>query len=106
MNNNNNKICNPKTEVEQGISFNEQDYMTMLLTHLKELEKNMAIVLTECSNEKLYREYKKMFDTIADAQRKSYELMFYLGWYTLEEAKNTKVSSLHKELQTQLDNLS
>lgn len=101
----NNKISNPKKEVPTGINLNEQDYMTILLTHLKELEKNMTVALTEASNEKLYKEYKKIFDAIADAQRKSYELMFFLGWYSLEEAKNTKVVTLHKELQTQLDNL-
>ncbi len=102
---NNNKVCNPKKEVPTGIELNDQDYMTILLTHLKELEKNMTVALTEASNEKLYREYKKMFDAIADAQRKSYELMFYLGWYTLEKAKDTKIDALEKNLQTQLDNL-
>ena len=33
---NNNKICNPKKEVPTGISLNDQDYMTILLTHLKD----------------------------------------------------------------------
>lgn len=101
----NNKVCNPKTEVPTGISLNDQDYMTILLTHLKELEKNMTVALTEASNEKLYKEYKKMFDAISDAQRKAYELMFYLGWYTLEQAKDTKIETLEQELQTQLSNL-
>ncbi len=102
---NNNKISNPKQEVPVGISLNDQDYMTILLSHLKELSKNMTVVLTEASNEKLYKEYKKMFDTIVDAQRKSYELMFYLGWYSLEESKENKVTTLSNDLQTQYDNL-
>lgn len=102
---NNNKVSNPKKEVPTGIALNDLDYMTTLLTLLKDFEKNMTVALTEASNEKLYKEYKKMFDAMADAQRKSYELMFHFGWYALEEAKGTKVEALQKELQTQLDNL-
>ena len=101
----NNKICNPKKEVPTGIALNDQDYMTILLTHLKELEKNLTVALTESSNQKLYKEFKKMFDSIANTQRLAYELMFYYGWYSLEAAKDTKVSTLCDELQTQLDNL-
>lgn len=101
----NNKICNPKTEVPTGVALNAQDYMTTLLTHLKELEKNMTVALTEASNEQLYKEYKKMLDNIADAQRKSYEFMFFMGWYSLEKANDSKIDALHKELQTQLENL-
>ncbi len=101
----NNKINNPKKEVPKGINLNDQDYMTILLSHLKELEKNMAVALTETSNETLYKKYKKMFDNISDAQRKCYELMFYLGWYNLEEAKNTKVENLYNELETQYNDL-
>ena len=47
---NNNKISNPKKEVPTGISLNDQDYMTILLSHLKELTKNYAVALTEASN--------------------------------------------------------
>lgn len=101
----NNKVCNPKKEVPKGMGLNDKDYMTILLTHLKELEKNMAVALTECSNEKLYKDYKKMFDAIADAQRKIYELMFFLGWYPLEQAKDTKITTLESELQQEMNDL-
>ena len=85
--------------------LNDQNYMTILLSHLKELTKNMTVAITEASHEKLYKDYKKMYDALADAQRKSYELMFYLGWYSLEKATDTKIDNLASELQTQLDNL-
>ena len=102
---NNNKISNPKKEVPTGLALNDQDYMTILLTHFKELEKNLTVALTEASNQKLYKELKKMFDSIANTQRLAYELMFNYGWYSLEKAKDTKITTLEKELQTQLDNL-
>ena len=58
----NNKISNPETSVPKGISLNDQDYMTILLTLLKAIEKNITVALTESSNEILYKEFKKIFD--------------------------------------------
>ena len=101
----NNKISNPKTEVPKGISLNDQDYMTILLTLLKAIEKNMTVALTESSNETLYKEFKKMFDDIAKIQRDAYELMFRNGWYSLEKAETKKVSTLEQELNTQMESL-
>ena len=101
----NNKVCNPKTEVPTGIALNDQDYMTILLTHLKELEKNMTVALTEASNSVIYLEYKDMFEKLIKLQRASYEVMFKLGWYTLEEVPSTKVETLQKNLQSQLDDV-
>ena len=36
---NNNKITNPKTETQTGISMNDKDYITSILTCLKEMTK-------------------------------------------------------------------
>lgn len=100
-----NKISNPKTEVPKGISLNDQDYMTMLLTLLKDIEKNMTVALTESSNENLYKELKKMADEITEYQRDAYELMFRKGWYNLEKAEAKKIDTLEQELNTQLEDL-
>ena len=100
-----NKICNPKKEVPEGISLNDQDYMTMLLSNLKWLVKNMTVSLTEASNSKLYTEYKSMFDNLIKHQRACYELMFKFGWYSLEQADVKKISTLSNDLDTQLKNL-
>ncbi len=101
-----NKVSNPKTEVPKGISLNDQDYMTILLTLLKAIEKNMTVALTESSNETLYKEFKKIFDDIAQYQRDAYELMFRKGWYSLEKADAKKITTLEEELNTQLEDLS
>ena len=101
----NNKISNPETSVPKGISLNDQDYMTILLTLLKAIEKNITVALTESSNETLYKEFKKIFDDIAKMQRDAYELMFRNGWYKLEEAEDKKIKTLEQELNTQLENL-
>ncbi len=101
----NKKIANPKTPVPKGLGLNDQDYMTTLLSTLKAMVKDMTVALTEASNSELYKKFKDMFENLMKLQRASYELMFKLGWYTLEEAKENKVNTLDNELQTQLDNL-
>lgn len=95
---NNNEIKNPKTEVPSGIKFNDKDYMNSLLSTLKEMVKNYAVVLTEVSNETLYQEYKIMFDNYSNLQREVYELMFRKGWYTLEKAETNKMNQKYQTL--------
>jgi len=48
-----NEINNKKKEVPTGITLNDKDYLTTLLTLLKDMEKNLAVALTEASNENL-----------------------------------------------------
>ena len=101
----NNKISNPKTEVPTGRSFNDKDYINCLLSSLKELVKNYAIVLTEASNENLYNIYKSMFDNYSSLQREAYEVMFRNGWYSLEKAEIQKINSKIQMLQQEITDL-
>ena len=103
---NNKKISNPKTNVPKGKSLNDKDYMNSLLSSLKEMVKNYAVVLTEASNETLYKQYKEMFDEYADLQREVFETMFKKGWYSLEVAEEEKINSKHKMLKQELNDLS
>lgn len=102
---NNNEIKNPQQQVPTGTQLNEKDYMNSLLTCLKEMEKNYAIVLTEASNETLYQKYKEMFDVYASLQREVYELMFRKGWYTLEQAAEQKINQKYKTLNQEFTDL-
>ena len=88
-----------------ALSVKDKDKFYEVTNKVKDMEKNMTIALTEASNEKLYNAYLKMFDDIKNMQREAYELMFEFGWYSLEEAKTTKVDTLIKELETKLENL-
>ena len=101
----NNNINNKKIKVPTGINLNNKDYLTILLTNLKEMEKNMATTMTEASNERLYEHYKNMFENYSELQRKTYELMFKNGWYTLEKAQKTKINNLIKNLVSELKDL-
>lgn len=95
---NNNKITNPKTEVPTGIEMNEKDYLTCLLTALKEMSKNYVTAMTEASNESLFKSYKSQFTEVSSLQRETYELMFQNGWYTLEKAAPQKITEKYNTL--------
>ena len=101
----NNTISNPKTEVEKGIDLNDKDYMTSILTCLKELTKNYAVVLTEASNEELYQKYVEIFNSISRLQREVYEEMFKKGWYTLEQAQQLKIKNAYNTLNQEYKDL-
>jgi len=101
----NNQISNPKTEVPKGTSINDKDYMNSLLSCLKEIVKNYAVVLTEASNETLYKEYKTMFDEYSNLQREVYETMFRKGWYSLEKVDKQKLDAKYQTLNQEFMDL-
>jgi len=101
----NNQIKNTKTEVPTGIKLNDKDYLNSLLSCLKEIVKNYAVVLTEASNENLYNTYKTMFDKYIELQRNVFELAFRKGWYTLETAEPNKVSNKYLMLNQEYTDL-
>ena len=105
MNNQNNKIKNPKTEVSKGISLNEKDYLNTLLSCLKEMSKNYVTAMTEASNENLYQSHLETFLNIINLEREVYELMFQNGWYTLEKAETTKIDEKYQTLNQELTDL-
>ena len=102
---NNNQISNPKVEVPTGMALNDKDYISSLLSTLKQLVKDYAVVLTEVSNETLYSEYKVMFDTYSSLQREVYELMFRKGWYVLERCDANKISNKYQTLNQEFMDL-
>ena len=97
----NNIIKSKKEEVSKGIELNDKDYLNSINSTLKEMAKNYSVVLTEASNENLFKVYKKIFDNIITMQRQTFELIFENGWYILEKAEknkiNNKFSTLNQE---------
>lgn len=102
---NNNTISNPKIEVPTGLNLNDKDFITSLLTCLKEMIKNYAVALTEASNEYLYNSYKEMFDEYSNLQREVYELMFQNGWYSVEKVESNKINEKYQMLSKEFNEL-
>ena len=99
---NNNKISNPKTEVEQTSKMNDKDYITTILCVEKAIVKDYATSLTEASNNSLYDDYFDMFEEVCSLQREIYNLMFKKGWYCLEMAEENKISEKINNLSQDL----
>ena len=102
---NDNKICNPKTEVPKGLELNDKDYVESILTVCKDLEKNLVIAMSEASHESLYETIYEMFNEIANLQREIYELWFRKGWFTLEKVENQKIINKYNTLNQEVVDL-
>ena len=100
-----NKISNPKIDIENGICMNDKDYMTLLLSTIKCMEKNTTVFLTETSNEILFKKIDNIFNKYKDLQRKVFESMFRKGLYELESVEETKINNKLKTLNQDLESL-
>ena len=102
---NNTEICNPKTEVEKGLTLNDKDYLEGVLTVCKDLEKNLVVAMTEASHEQYYEQIHEMFENIASLQREVYELYFKKGWFVIEKEDESKLTKKYNMLQQELTDL-
>ena len=103
---NNNKISNTKVEVPKGTTMNDKDYITSVLAIEKYIVKDLAVAMTEASNNDLYNEYYDMYDEISDIQRQLYNLMFKKGWYCLEMAEENKIMEKLNKLNEETKQIS
>lgn len=100
------KVGNTVKQVPGGIELNEKDYCLCLLSSLKEMEKNYCLAMSEASNEWLYGIYKETMISVADLQRKVFELMFRNGWYQLESVEEKKLTDKYNMLNKDYKGLS
>lgn len=84
-------------------NLNDKDYMTLLLSLVKAMEKNTCVFLTETSNEFLFSKIDKMFDKYKKLQREIFEAMYQNGYYNLEASETQKIKkafdTLNKDYQ-------
>lgn len=102
---NNNKICNPETQIDKTLEMNDRDYLNCILEIEKNMSNNLSIALNEASNEQLFEQLFEVFDEVKATAREGFDLMFKNGWYTLEEAEAQKISEKEQELNTKLNEL-
>ena len=99
------KICNPTIKLDYGLSLNDKDYSTLLLTLVKSLEKNTCIFMTECSNEYLFSKIENIFNKYKDLQREIFETMFRKGLYTMEAVEDKNITSKLTTLNENFESL-
>lgn len=94
----NNKIQNPKIELDSSIETNDENYLNDILETEKNMSVNFTYALNEASNETLFNEIYEMFKQIKEAQRNLFELSFRKGFYTLEKAETNKINEEYNTL--------
>ena len=94
----NNKIQNPKIELNSSIEMNDENYLNDILETEKNMSVNFTYALNEASNETLFNEIYEMFKQIKEAQRNLFELSFRKGFYTLEKAETNKINEEYNTL--------
>ena len=84
-------------------NLSDKDYMTLLLSLVKAMEKNTCVFLTETSNEFLFSKTDKIFDKYKKLQREIFEAMYQNGYYNLEASETEKIKkafdTLNKDYQ-------
>lgn len=94
----NNKVQNPKIELDNSIEMNDENYLNDILETEKNMSVNFTYALNEASNETLFNEIYEMFKQIKEAQRNLFELSFRKGFYTLEKAETNKINEEYNTL--------
>lgn len=100
------KIKNTKVTVPETIDMNDANFLYDILATEKCMSVNMVTMLNEISNQILFDKIEMLFREIKQSQHDLFELLFKKGWYTLEEAEQTKIDEKTTELQTKLDEFS
>ena len=94
----NNKVQNPKIELDSSIEMNDENYLNDILETEKNMSVNFTYALNEASNETLFNEIYEMFKQIKASQRNPFELIFRKGFYTLEKAETNKINEEYNTL--------
>ena len=94
----NNKVQNPKIELDSSIEMNDENYLNDILETEKNMSVNFTYALNEASNETLFNEICEMFKQIKASQRNLFELSFRKGCYTLEKAETNKINEEYNTL--------
>ncbi|WP_181349567.1 spore coat protein [Thalassobacillus sp. CUG 92003] len=91
------KIQNPETSVPKTPEMNERDFINDQLTTEKYMTSAYNVALNEASNAQLYQDLVTIFKETQDCQRNLYNLMFKNGWYSLEQAQQSKIQQAYQQ---------
>lgn len=82
----------------------EKYYLYDILADEKNITVNMATSLNEASCDHIYKTYMTMFIETSKHAADLFNLAYNKGWYTLEEAEQTKINTAHTQLDDELNN--
>ncbi|MBQ3142305.1 MAG: spore coat protein [Bacilli bacterium] len=99
------KIKNEKTEVTKNKKINDEDILNEILMNEKNMSNNYSIALDEMSNNNLFKEVMKLFNSSKNLAREAYNLAFKNGWYILTTADEKEITSAYDKNSKRLKEL-
>lgn len=100
------KIENEKTPVSETKEMNDSDILNDILSSEKNISNNYSYAIDEMSNKALFKKIMNIFDDTKKAAREAFEMAFKKGWYSLEEAEETKITEAYDNANKQVKELS
>lgn len=99
MQQNEQKIQNPKVETPNTPQMNDRDFLNDMLATEKYMTTSYSFALNEASNQALYNDLSLICKETDDMQRELYNLMFKKGWYSLEGESSQKLQQSYTQFQ-------
>ena len=99
MNQNQQKIQNPETQITKTPQMNDRDFINDMLSTEKYLTNSYSTALNELSHTSLYQDIFSIANETQNCQRTLYNLMFQKGWYGVEAADSQKLQQSHQQFQ-------
>lgn len=99
MNQNQQRIKNPESQVPKTPQMNERDFINDLLATEKYVTTSYSMALHEASHQGLYNDLMSIFSETQECQRDLYELMFRKGWYGIEAADQQQLQQTYQKFQ-------
>lgn len=99
MQNQQQKIQNPKTETPNTPEMNERDFLNDMLTTEKYLTSSYTVAIHEASHQSLYDELLSIYNETENAQRDLYYLMFKKGWYHVDAENPQNLQQSYQQFQ-------
>ncbi|GGM35873.1 hypothetical protein GCM10011351_22400 [Paraliobacillus quinghaiensis] len=97
MNQQQQKVQNPETQVNKTPQMNDRDFLNDMLTTEKYMTQSYSTALNEASNQAFYQDLLAIYNETQDTQRNLYNLMFKNGWYSIEKAEQQKIQQSHQQ---------
>lgn len=78
-------------------------FLADILESEKNLCSNMTTALNEASNEAMYKRLFGMFQSLSESAKVLFNIAYNNNWYTLEEAKETKITQELTKFEEELN---
>ena len=99
----NNKVQNPKIELDSSIEMNDENYLNDILETEKNMSVNFTYALNEASNKNIYDLYFKMFKSINKITKDIYEECVNKGYYQKNNIPYKKIMDSYNQLSKELN---